>query len=103
MRHRPVPSRAGDVVGRLAGGLRPPSLLAEVQEVWPDVVGPEVAAHAAPVAIRAGEVTVVCDSAVWSQELTLLAADLVGRLNARLENGVITTLRCRAGARNQRR
>jgi predicted nucleic acid-binding Zn ribbon protein len=63
----------------------PATLLARVQASWRVAVGPALAASATPVAEREGMVTVACDSAVWAQELDLLAPDLVGRLNERLD------------------
>jgi hypothetical protein len=63
---------------------RPAGLLALVQSAWPGVAGDALARAAAPVSERAGTVTVSCESAVWAQELELLAPDLVERLNAAL-------------------
>jgi predicted nucleic acid-binding Zn ribbon protein len=79
------------------GQAAPPGLLARVQAVWPEVAGAVVAAESTPVAERDGTVAVACRSAVWAQELGLLATDLTGRLNARLgvDSGVptVTALR----------
>jgi predicted nucleic acid-binding Zn ribbon protein len=75
----------------------PAGLLARVQAVWGEVAGPAVAEESSPVAERGGIVTVACRSAVWAQELGLLAEDLTGRLNARLatlpEKARVTRLR----------
>ena len=62
----------------------PAGLLARVQAAWPEVAGPVVAAEAEPVSERGGVVTVACSSAVWAQELELLAGDLAARLNDRI-------------------
>ena len=43
-----------------------------------------MAEESAPVSERQGTVTVACRSAVWAQELELLAGDLTDRLNARI-------------------
>lgn len=61
-------------------GAEPATALARVQAVWPEVAGAGLAAAAAPVSERAGVVTVACESAVWAQELELLAPDLLTRL-----------------------
>ncbi len=66
----------------------PKTLLAAVQMAWPQIAGAAISAEATPVAERAGVVTVSCRSAVWAQELDLLAPDLLGRLNAALETPV---------------
>ncbi len=63
---------------------RPPGLLAEVQTLWPELAGTELARSASPVSERQGTVTVACESAVWAQELELLGRDVLGRLNEAL-------------------
>ena len=73
---RPLRRALEDALGQAV----PAGLLARVQAVWPDVAGAVVAQESTPVSEREGTVT-----AVWAQELELLATDLAGRLNARLE------------------
>jgi len=72
----------------------PATLLAEVQAVWADAVGAMIAAEATPVSERGGTVTVACSASVWAQELDLLSATLLERLNAHLRGGRVTRLRC---------
>ena len=74
--------------------LAPATLLAEVQRLWPEAVGPAIAAAAAPVRERTGVVTVSCSAAVWAQELDLMGPTLVERLNEKLGHQKIDTLRC---------
>jgi predicted nucleic acid-binding Zn ribbon protein len=81
---RPLSAALEDALGETS----PPGLLAGVQSVWADVAGPAVAREAEPVAERDGVVTIACESAVWAQELELLAPDLVARLNGRLGPGL---------------
>jgi predicted nucleic acid-binding Zn ribbon protein len=95
------------VIAAFADALQPPSALAEVQRVWASAVGEAVAEQAEPTAERAGVVTLTCSSAVWAQELDLMAPDLVGRLNAALGADLVRGLRCQAapprgGARRSR-
>ncbi len=98
----PVPIAAA--VEALAGRVEPLTPLAAVQRAWPGVAGAVVAVEARPVAERAGVVTVECRSAVWAQELDLLAPELVGRLNAALGAPRVSALRCvaKAGVRRRR-
>lgn len=77
--------------------LRPDTVLARVQALWPEVVGPTVARSAEAVSERGGVLTVGCDSAVWAQELDLMGPDILARLNERLEGAPLVRLRCRAG------
>ena len=96
MRRRRAPRPAGGAVAALVDGIAPVSGLAALQRVWPDAVGELVAAQAHPSAERDGLVTVTCSSAVWAQELTLMALDLTTRLNAALGSAFVRELRFRA-------
>ena len=99
MKHRFAPRRAGGgagPIGRLVAGLQPASVLADVQRVWPDVVGDGLARHATPTSAQDGVVHVTCQSAGWAQELTLMGAEVAGLLNARIGAGTIRELRCSA-------
>ena len=77
---RPIAAALGGYTREAA----PATLLARVQAHWPEVAGEVVAAEAQPASERAGTVTFSCSSGVWANELDLLSADLVGRLNAAL-------------------
>jgi predicted nucleic acid-binding Zn ribbon protein len=96
MRRRRGPVRAGGAIATLVDGLAPVSGLAALQRAWPEVVGEALAAQAHPSSERAGVVTVTCSSSVWAQELTLMAPELAGRLNAALGPDVVRELRFRA-------
>jgi hypothetical protein len=83
---------------RALSAARPPGLLAEVQSLWPELAGTELARSASPVSERHGTVTVACESAVWAQELELLAGDLSARLNSLLTQGAVERLRYVVGS-----
>jgi predicted nucleic acid-binding Zn ribbon protein len=91
---RPIALALDDVRDELA----PESLLAEVQRAWPEAVGASIAAEASPTAERGGVLTVACSASVWAQELDLMGPAIMERLNAVLERGKITRVRCRATA-----
>ena len=95
-RRAPVP--LAGAVNALAQRLEPLTPLAAVQRAWREAVGDAIAAEAEPVSERGGVVTIRCRSAVWANELTLLAPDLTARLNAALGEERVTELRCTAGA-----
>ena len=80
MAPRPLRRALDEALDRAA----PAGLLASVQALWPEVAGAVVAEESAPVSERQGTVTVACRSAVWAQELELLAGDLTDRLNTRI-------------------
>ena len=93
---RPFDVALQDAARRVA----PAGLLSRVQACWPDVAGPALAAEALPVSEHAGKLTLSCRSAVWAQELELLAPELLERLNAVLAEGgtaPLSALRFRVG------
>jgi predicted nucleic acid-binding Zn ribbon protein len=92
MRRR-APESLADILRDAVGEAAPDTLLARVQALWPEVAGAAIAAESGPSSEREGRVTVECSGAVWAQELTLLAPDLVGRLNARLAGLQLRSLR----------
>jgi predicted nucleic acid-binding Zn ribbon protein len=90
------PRPAGDAVRALADRIAPASTLGDVQRVWDGVVGAAVAAVATPTAEARGSLTVTCSSAVWAQELDLMASGLIERLNVALGDERIRALRCQS-------
>lgn len=86
-------------VEALASSLAPTTPLAAVQRRWVEAVGEAIAREARPVSERAGVVTVACRSAVWAQELDLMSAQLIDRLNEVLGGPAVTGLRCTATGR----
>lgn len=100
-RRAPVP--VAGAVELLAARLEPPTPLAAIQRVWDDAVGDVFAPHTKPVAERGGVVTVECSGATWAQEMTLLSAEVLSALNARLDGVRATELRCIAARRRRAR
>lgn len=91
-RRAPRPLAAS--VAALADALAPATPIGRVQRVWAETVGAAIAREAEPVSERGGVVTVACRSAVWAQELDLLAPDLIERLNGALGEAAVSRLRC---------
>lgn len=98
MRRR-APRSLGSSLERLRGELAPASTLARVQAVWELAVGASIAEHAQPVAERDGILTVACSASVWAAELTMMADEVVARVNAALGDAPpgseLRELRCR--------
>jgi predicted nucleic acid-binding Zn ribbon protein len=90
------PRPAGLAVAALAERLAPQTVLAAVQRVWEQAVGDVIAAQAEPTGERDGVLVVTCASAVWAQELDLMAPDLVTRINGLLDGAPVRALRCQA-------
>jgi predicted nucleic acid-binding Zn ribbon protein len=79
----------------LTSRLAPATTLALVQQAWPRAVGPAIAAAARPTAEREGVLSVSCTASVWAQEIDLMAAELVAKVNDVLGREAISALRCR--------
>ena len=93
-RYRRSPRKIEVALDRARDGWAPETLLAEVQRLWPTVVGAAIAAEASPTAERGGVLTLSCSASVWAQELDLMAPSILPRLNAALGGGRLTRLRC---------
>ncbi|MDX2376240.1 DciA family protein [Microbacterium sp. LRZ72] len=76
------PRGLGDVVSALTREAGWDSQLAreDLMLQWNEVAGAQTAAHARPVALDAGVLTVQCDSTAWAKQLSLLRAEIVTRL-----------------------
>ena len=92
-----APRTMSVALDRLASTLAPATTLARVQEVWADATGAAIAAAARPAAERDGVLTVLCEAAVWTHELTLIEDNLLAQINAALGAETIRELRCRTG------
>jgi len=99
------PSKSGDDLPRpLASslervtrslGMPTADALGAVFGRWPDLVGEQVAAHAKPVRLRHGALSIAVDDPVWATQITWLEADLLVRLRAALGDGVVERLEVR--------
>jgi hypothetical protein len=64
-----------------------------IGEVWPAALGERISSRAVPLRLTRGELLVGVPDAVWRQELSLLAPEIVARLNERLGAAVVQRLR----------
>ena len=62
---------------------------------WAAIVGPDVSAHAVPLAFEDGELVVGADSTAWATQIRLLAPTLLARLADELGAGVVTSVTVR--------
>ena len=62
----------------------------EVLTSWDAAVGPQIAAHARPSHITDRRLTIVTESPVWTQQLSLLKPDLLRRIARSFGPGVVT-------------
>jgi hypothetical protein len=71
--------------------------LAAARSVWADLVGPDVARAAQPVAIERDVLVVLTTSASWSHQLAFLEPEIVRGLRALPETSTVTGVRFRVG------
>ena len=76
------PERVGKLVPSVLRdlGLDESARALRISERWSGAVGPEVASHARPIALRNGALEVAVDSSVWCQTLRLRAPELLDGL-----------------------
>lgn len=91
----PLGSLLPGAAGRL--GLDDAGAVGAVWRRWPDIVGPDVAAHAEPTSLRSGVLRIRADSPVWAHEIGYLADEIKGRANALLGREAVSQVRIWSG------
>ena len=88
------PERIGDILKERIGALGWECRLREEEVLtsWDAAVGPQIAAHARPSHITDHRLTIVTESSVWTQQLSLLKPDLLRRIARNFGPGVVTDL-----------
>jgi len=76
------PEAIGKLVSQVLGelGFDASARVVRVAERWQEAVGPEVASHSRPTALRADRLEVSVDSSVWCQQLQLRSPELLAAL-----------------------
>jgi len=88
------PELIGDILKERIGALGWEGRLREEEVItsWAAAVGPQIAAHARPSHITDHRLTIVTESPVWTQQLSLLKPDLLRRIAGHFGQGVVTDL-----------
>jgi predicted nucleic acid-binding Zn ribbon protein len=90
-----VGSLVETVLGDL--GLDATAAVLRIEERWEAAVGPEVARHCRPVALRGGTLEASVDTSVWCQELQLRRGEILAALRRELGDAAPTDLWLRVG------
>lgn len=64
---------------------------------WEKAVGPVIARHAQPQAVRGKKLTLVVDSPAWMQQLSLLKPEIMEKVNSTLGKETIKDITLRLG------
>lgn len=88
------PHRLGGLLGDFVNdqGWDRPLAEARVFADWDQLVGPDIAAHAHPQSLVAGELRIAAESTAWATQLRLLSSKILARLVAELGPQVVTKL-----------
>lgn len=91
------PRKVSESLDRITKRLGGPSAgtAAAVFSRWADLVGPDIAAHARPVSLRDGVLTLSVDHPAWATQLRYMTADLLTRLEAATTGQEVREIRLR--------
>lgn len=89
------PAKVGDVLAKLvkARGWERPAAEARLFAAWPEIVGPDIAAHSRPVSLADGELTIEAESATWATQLRMLNRSLLSQIGTVVGHNFVTRLR----------
>ncbi len=78
------PEPLGSLVARVLEdiGAGDSARVMRIAECWEEAVGPEIAAHCRPTALRGGVLEATVDSSVWCQQLQLRGPEIIEALRA---------------------
>jgi predicted nucleic acid-binding Zn ribbon protein len=60
---------------------------------WSEVVGDQIAEHAAPTALHDGVLTVTAESTAWATQLRMVQSQLLAKIAAAVGDGVVTAVK----------
>ncbi len=89
------PGRLGDALQDLVGDREWGDTLAAAGVVgrWDQIVGPDLAGHCRPTRLEGGELTLVAESTAWATQIRLLSRQIVERIAAEVQPGLVRTVR----------
>lgn len=65
------------------------------EEMWPEIVGAEAAAHSRPAGLRGGVLLVEAEGGMWAQDLSAQRARFAAEINRRLGAQAVAEIRVR--------
>ena len=96
---KPRPEALGSLVSRVLDdlGLDETALVSRVVGCWEAAVGPEIASHCRPTALRGKVLEATVDSSVWCQQLQLRTPEILTALRRELGDDGPTRLWLKVG------
>lgn len=89
----------GDSLERLVRNLGAPpvSVLTQLDDRWPELVGPGLAAATRPVELIDGVLTVACDDSAWASQISWMEAQIKKRFDSTFGSGLLRRVTTRVG------
>lgn len=89
------PAGLGDVLDAVTRSLGWSSPLArgDLLVAWSELVGVDTAAHAQPIGIEEGVLTVQCDSTAWATQLRMMRGEILTTILRRFPDAEVTAVR----------
>ena len=60
---------------------------------WPQVVGEDISAHAEPISLKEGVLSISAESTAWATQLRMMQSQILAKIAAAVGDGVVKTLR----------
>jgi predicted nucleic acid-binding Zn ribbon protein len=60
---------------------------------WPQVVGEDISAHAEPISLREGVLSISAESTAWATQLRMMQSQILAKIAVAVGDGVVKTLR----------
>ncbi len=76
-------------------GAPPISILSQLHDRWPELVGPGLAASTRPVELLDGVLIVACTDAAWASQIGWMEAQIVRRFEATFGSGTVERVKAR--------
>lgn len=100
---RPIlkrPISLGDLIHQLMHQHRPASAkhLTRILDIWEIAVGDSISRNAKPGALNGHVLVVTVTNSTWLHQLRFMKADMLVKLNQRLETGKLTDIKFKIGA-----
>lgn len=89
------PALLGDQLDRLLvdRGWKIDVAVGSVMGRWPEIVGPDIAAHVEPLSFTDGVLTLRADSTAWAQQMRLLTSSVLSRVEQEVGVGSVSELK----------
>ncbi|MDH3300429.1 MAG: DUF721 domain-containing protein [Acidimicrobiia bacterium] len=94
-------TRLGESLERFVDhlGAPPISILSQLHDRWPELVGPGLAAATRPVELLNGVLTVACIDAAWASQIGWMEAQIIRRFEATFGSETVQRVQARVDGR----